>query len=414
MKRIQANVIKTFLISFMLTGILFGTVIFSGIANAKCDSAEGDTACVQQNFKDVQNSLGGSSVTPQQFQDAVNACQNTSHIGSITGVFNGNAPVSTPNTNQGNCSNAVRSCFLNENDTEACMDKDVLALITRCNNGDINAAAQDSEKQCGVDAAIDDISNRTGKNYATNSGSRDAYIKKQQEAACDDASLYPDPASRTACQEKVKGQVNTCYDSAGGVATKFDISKINTCMASNAQNQAQCTASGGGTWVPAGTARDGNSGQVSSRGECTPPVVAEPCKDHGGGQPDASGNCPDGSKPNTVACLQNATQTGCAGTIEGGTKQCGQASTNIIGCGSDQGATALSNVLRIFVIVLTFGVGIAATGSIAYSAIRYAGARDNQSDVSLARERIRNVVIGLLLYGFLIAIANWLVPGGIF
>ena len=65
-------------------------------------------------------------------------------------------------------------------------------------------------------------------------------------------------------------------------------------------------------------------------------------------------------------------------------------------------------------IVLSFGVGIAATGSIAYSAIRYAGARDNQSDVSLARERIRNVVIGLLLYGFLIAIANWLVPGGIF
>lgn len=128
--------------------------------------------------------------------------------------------------------------------------------------------------------------------------------------------------------------------------------------------------------------------------------------------PDGKDN--DKDNPDAV-CLKAADGKTCiTGSLEGGTKQCGQASTNIIGCGSDQGATALNNVLRIFVIVLTFGIGIAATGSIAYSAIRYAGARDNQSDVSLARERIRNVVIGLLLYGFLIAIANWLVPGGIF
>ena len=99
--------------------------------------------------------------------------------------------------------------------------------------------------------------------------------------------------------------------------------------------------------------------------------------------------------------------------INGGAGTCGESKTNIISCGDDKSETALKNVLRIFVFVLSFGVGIAAVASIAYSAIRYAGARDNQSDVSLARERIRNTVIGLLLYGFLIAIANWLVPGGI-
>lgn len=101
-------------------------------------------------------------------------------------------------------------------------------------------------------------------------------------------------------------------------------------------------------------------------------------------------------------------------TPTGSTKQCGSnAKVNLLECGSEGGGTALGNVLRIFVIVLSFGVGVAAVGGLAWSAIQYASASDNQGNVSAARERIRNIVIGLFLFGFLIAITNWLVPGGV-
>ncbi len=93
---------------------------------------------------------------------------------------------------------------------------------------------------------------------------------------------------------------------------------------------------------------------------------------------------------------------------------CGEgARTNLIRCEDEGGAAAFNNVLRIFVIVLSFGVGIAAVGGLAFSAIQYAQASDNEGQVSAARERIRNIVIGIFLYGFLVAIVNWLMPGGI-
>lgn len=97
------------------------------------------------------------------------------------------------------------------------------------------------------------------------------------------------------------------------------------------------------------------------------------------------------------------------------TGRCGEeARTNLIRCETEGGAAAFNNVLRIFVIVLSFGIGIAAIGGLAFSAIQYAQASDNEGSVSAARERIRNIVIGLFLYGFLLAIVNWLIPGGMF
>ena len=133
-------------------------------------------------------------------------------------------------------------------------------------------------------------------------------------------------------------------------------------------------------------------------------------------QTDAAKN----ADPNTTDCPRNA--EGKCATVQGPTGTCGAGSdgtgvkTNIIGCetGKDQGgSTAISNLLRIFVIVLSVGVGIAALGGLAYSAVQYAGASDSESNVSAAKERIRNIVIGLILYGFLLVIINWLLPGGV-
>lgn len=99
-------------------------------------------------------------------------------------------------------------------------------------------------------------------------------------------------------------------------------------------------------------------------------------------------------------------------TFEKVTGKCGDARTNIISC-EGQGGTALGNVLRIFVIVLSISIGIGAVGGLAYAAMLYAKAEDNSGNVSTARTLILNIVIGLFLYGFMLAIIQWLVPGGV-
>lgn len=94
---------------------------------------------------------------------------------------------------------------------------------------------------------------------------------------------------------------------------------------------------------------------------------------------------------------------------------CGRAKTNIISCNTseEKPAGVLAEVLKIFLMALSVVVGIAAVGGIAWASVLYAKAQDNESNVQQAKELIRNVVIGILLYVFMIAIINWLVPGGV-
>lgn len=101
---------------------------------------------------------------------------------------------------------------------------------------------------------------------------------------------------------------------------------------------------------------------------------------------------------------------------------CGKAQTVLVGCdsgvcgttGTDfKGVPVIACVLKFGVSALTVLVGVGAVGGIAWEAVQYARARDDQSMVSNARQRIRDIVIGLIVYVFLVAVINWLVPGGI-
>jgi len=95
-----------------------------------------------------------------------------------------------------------------------------------------------------------------------------------------------------------------------------------------------------------------------------------------------------------------------------GTK-CGDTKTQLIGCDAKTGVASINSLISLVVIVMTVIIGIVATGGIAYAAILYASARDDQGQVSQAMTIIRNIVIGIILYGFTIAIINWLIPGGV-
>ncbi len=101
-----------------------------------------------------------------------------------------------------------------------------------------------------------------------------------------------------------------------------------------------------------------------------------------------------------------------ASTSSSGSK-CGDTKTQIIACDEKTGIGTINGLISMTISVLTVIIGIVATGALAYAAIVYASAQDNEAKVSEARGLIRNVVIGLILYGFTIAIINWLIPGGI-
>lgn len=93
--------------------------------------------------------------------------------------------------------------------------------------------------------------------------------------------------------------------------------------------------------------------------------------------------------------------------------KCGDTKTQIIACDGKSGVAAINDLIKIAITVLTVLIGIVATGGIAYAAVLYASARDNQGQVTQSITIIRNIVIGLVLYGFTIVIINWLIPGGV-
>jgi hypothetical protein len=62
---------------------------------------------------------------------------------------------------------------------------------------------------------------------------------------------------------------------------------------------------------------------------------------------------------------------------------------------------------------LSAGVGIAVVGGIVWGGILYASSTDNASQKQRAVSVIINALIGLLLYVFMFAIINYLIPGGI-
>lgn len=62
---------------------------------------------------------------------------------------------------------------------------------------------------------------------------------------------------------------------------------------------------------------------------------------------------------------------------------------------------------------LTVGVGVAAVGAIAFAGFLYATARDDTNQTKKAITMITNTAIGILVYIFMWAILQYLIPGGV-
>lgn len=90
---------------------------------------------------------------------------------------------------------------------------------------------------------------------------------------------------------------------------------------------------------------------------------------------------------------------------------CGKTKTEFISCDSKTGLGTINDLVRISLIVMSIIIGAVAVGGIAYAGIIYASARDEQSKITEAKTLLRNIGIGLVLYGMTIAIIAWLLPG---
>lgn len=95
-------------------------------------------------------------------------------------------------------------------------------------------------------------------------------------------------------------------------------------------------------------------------------------------------------------------------------KTCGDVDTAIIGCsGSGNGGIVMALLVKI-INFLAVGVGIAVVGGIVWGGITYIRSNGNASIAQQGITIIVNSVIGLLLFIFMYAIVNFLVPGGLF
>lgn len=106
-----------------------------------------------------------------------------------------------------------------------------------------------------------------------------------------------------------------------------------------------------------------------------------------------------------------------------GRDQCGKGDKQVqvgfnIGCrGNDYPRETLNPIVDMaFAVfrVLSVGVGMVVIGSIIVAGIQYSASRGNPQATQASIKRITSAITALLLYVFMFAIANFVVPGGMF
>ena len=144
--------------------------------------------------------------------------------------------------------------------------------------------------------------------------------------------------------------------------------------------------------------------------------------------------CPAVSDPCAGATAGNASAAGCTinqTAINTGDKAakyvCGKGEGNEVKVAFDFGCigsfpdkyngATLNPIIDIMFAIFRFlsaGVGLVVIGSIIVAGIQYSASRGDPQAIQTSIHRISNSLIGLLIYIFMFAIANYLVPGGMF
>ena len=99
--------------------------------------------------------------------------------------------------------------------------------------------------------------------------------------------------------------------------------------------------------------------------------------------------------------------------IEPASAQCAGADTSVIRCSGEGGAALVDIVGQVIKIMTVLG-GVLAVGAVVVGAILYSASGNNPQNMQKAKTIWMNTAIGLILFGFFVAITNFLIPGGVF
>ncbi len=99
-------------------------------------------------------------------------------------------------------------------------------------------------------------------------------------------------------------------------------------------------------------------------------------------------------------------------------QKCGGVDTAIISCDEKGGGeledSGLWGLLLVVINILTAGVGVLALAGIVYGSVLYTSAGGSPEQVKKAYNIFTNVVIGVIAFGGMFALLNFLIPGGVF
>ena len=94
--------------------------------------------------------------------------------------------------------------------------------------------------------------------------------------------------------------------------------------------------------------------------------------------------------------------------------QCGGVPTILLNCTESDGEGAINHVVCLVVSIMVTGIGILAVLGLIVSGIQYLTSQDNEEKLRKAKNRIFQLVIGLVIYALLTPIVYFLMPGGLF
>lgn len=95
--------------------------------------------------------------------------------------------------------------------------------------------------------------------------------------------------------------------------------------------------------------------------------------------------------------------------------ECGGVTTSLLECdGETADGSTIRDILMTIVNAITIGMGILAVIGIAVVGIQYLTAGGNEQQVTKAKRRLFNIVLGVVVFVALFGILKWLLPGQIF
>ena len=90
--------------------------------------------------------------------------------------------------------------------------------------------------------------------------------------------------------------------------------------------------------------------------------------------------------------------------------KCGSVDTVLIECSEDEGLI-INDILSGIIGFLSIGIGIAGVIGLAIVGVQYLISKSDEQQANKAKNRLKNVIIGLALYSVTFAILSWLLPG---